>query len=62
MEDECANVINFADGELEADAAQAFRIHLVSCEPCRINLVDAIQLSARLSELRACSIVIASVP
>lgn len=49
MEDTCTDLVSFADGELEPMAAQAFRNHLVSCEACRVNLVDVMQLSAQLS-------------
>lgn len=45
------DLISFADGELERDAAQAFRQHLRYCERCQVGLVEAITLSARLADL-----------
>jgi anti-sigma factor RsiW len=48
----CADLIYFADGELEADRAAVFRDHLATCEPCQAGLVEALQLSAQLSALR----------
>ena len=47
----CDDLYPFADGELDSERAAAFRIHLRTCEPCQTALVEAIQLSARLSEL-----------
>jgi anti-sigma factor RsiW len=47
----CDDLVGFADGELEADRAAAFRAHLLSCEACRRGLVEAMQLNARFSEL-----------
>ena len=48
----CDDLIRFADGELEPERAAAFRAHLRTCEVCRAGLVEAMQLNARLSELR----------
>lgn len=47
----CDDLIAFADGELDAERAAAFRIHLRGCEACQRALIEAVQLSARLSEL-----------
>lgn len=47
----CDDLIAFADGELDSERAAAFRIHLRTCEACQRALVEAVQLSARLSEL-----------
>jgi len=48
----CQNLIAFADGELDDEGAATFRIHLATCEACQTGLVEAMQLSARLSELK----------
>lgn len=48
----CDDLVAFADGELDPDRAAAFREHLRTCERCRRALVEVLQLSARLSELR----------
>src|SRR5262249_31087464 len=48
----CNDLVAFADGELDAERAAAFRAHLASCEACQAGLVEAMQLSARLSELK----------
>ena len=48
----CQNLIAFADGELDDESAATFRIHLATCEACQTGLVEAMQLSARLSELK----------
>ena len=48
----CLDLVAFADGELDAEHAAAFRAHLATCEACRTGLVEAMQLSARLSELK----------
>lgn len=47
----CANLVSFADGELEPAAAAAFRDHLRSCEACQRGLIEAQQLGAQLSTL-----------
>jgi hypothetical protein len=47
----CDDLIAFADGELDSERAAAFRIHLRDCEACQRALIEAVQLSARLSEL-----------
>jgi cellulose synthase operon protein C len=51
MSQPCSDLIHFADGELEPERAHAFRIHLLTCESCRIGLVEALQLDVRLVEL-----------
>lgn len=51
MGNDCDNLVSFAEGELEAPVAHAFRVHLASCEACQVNLVETLQLSAHLSEL-----------
>ena len=48
----CDDLIAFADGELDSERAAAFRIHLCTCEACQSALIEAVQLSARLSELK----------
>jgi anti-sigma factor RsiW len=47
----CDDLIAFADGELDSERAAAFRIHLRTCDACQRALIEAVQLSARLSEL-----------
>lgn len=47
----CGDLIAFVDGELDAERAAAFRVHLQTCETCETALVEAVQLGARLSEL-----------
>ena len=47
----CDDLIAFADGELDSERAAAFRIHLRTCEACQSALIEAVKLSARLSEL-----------
>lgn len=47
----CDDLIAFADGELDSERAAAFRSHLRTCEACQSALIEAVQLSARLSEL-----------
>lgn len=47
----CENLISFVDGQLDADAAEAFREHLRTCVTCPDNLIEAVQLSAHLSTL-----------
>jgi hypothetical protein len=47
----CDNLISFVDGQLDTDEAEAFRAHLRACEACPDNLIEAVQLSARLSTL-----------
>jgi len=51
MNSPCVDLVGFADGELEEERAKAFRTHLVTCTACRVGLVEALQLRARLSEL-----------
>lgn len=48
MKVSCDDLVNFADGELEPDDAEAFRSHLQTCAACRAGLLEAMQLSARL--------------
>jgi hypothetical protein len=47
----CDDLIAFVDGELDSERAGVFRIHLRTCEACQSALIEAVQLSARLSEL-----------
>src|SRR5215470_8706958 len=47
----CHDLVSFADGELDAERAAAFREHLRTCEACQEGLVEAMQLSAHLSTL-----------
>jgi anti-sigma factor RsiW len=48
----CDDVVSFADGELAPERAAAFRAHLRTCRRCRTGLVEAMQMNARLSDLR----------
>jgi hypothetical protein len=48
---DCTNLIPFIDGELSVDDAYDFRAHLVTCEACRVGLVEELQLTARLSDM-----------
>jgi len=41
-----ATLAMYVDGELDADEAEAFALHLASCEACRAGLHDALQLVA----------------
>lgn len=45
MTDHCADLDEFFDGELAADRADAFRIHLPSCERCQGVLLGRMQES-----------------
>lgn len=47
----CSDLVAFADGELEPDRAEAFRVHLQTCERCQTELIPAIQLSTHLAVL-----------
>jgi hypothetical protein len=51
MSQRCSDLIHFADGEIDPERAHAFRVHLLTCESCRIGLVEALQLDARLADL-----------
>jgi hypothetical protein len=51
MNPRCADLIRFADGELDPEQAEEFRAHLRTCALCRAGLVEALQLSARLGGL-----------
>ena len=51
MSEPCSDLVSFADGELDAERAQAFRSHLPTCAACQAGLLEAIQLDARLSTL-----------
>lgn len=53
MNPRCADLIAFADGELDPDRAGEFRAHLATCALCRAGLVEAVQLGARLGGLAA---------
>lgn len=48
----CADLTEFADGELAPGPAQAFRDHLAGCERCQRTLLETMQMEARLTELR----------
>lgn len=48
----CEMLVAFADGELDAAAAQAMREHLASCSACERDLTMHLQLGAALSTLR----------
>ena len=50
----CDDLVGFADGELDAEPAAAFRTHLQTCETCQALLVEALQLTVRLGELAPC--------
>lgn len=45
----CDDLVAFADGELEPVRAHAFRLHLMDCDACRVGLIQAMQLGARLN-------------
>jgi anti-sigma factor RsiW len=45
----CADLLALVDGELDAERAQAFRDHLPDCEPCKVKLLEVMQLVAQLS-------------
>ena len=47
----CEMIAAFADGELDAIAAQAFREHLAGCSTCERQLLTQLQLGAALSLL-----------
>jgi len=49
----CADLVDFVDGELAPDRADAFREHLRTCATCPAALLEAMQLNARLSTLTA---------
>lgn len=51
MTSPCEDVTAFADGEMSDDRAAAFREHLMTCDVCRLALVEAMQLDVRLGEL-----------
>src|ERR1700754_229884 len=51
MTQPCLDLVRFADGELEPERAESFRAHLRTCAACQAGLVEAMQLSARLSAL-----------
>ncbi len=51
MTETCSDLVSFVDGELDAEHAEAFRAHLRTCDACQTGLVEAMQLSARLSTL-----------
>jgi len=46
----CDDLPEFADGELDAARAAAFRDHLRTCDACQLGLIETVQLAARLSE------------
>jgi anti-sigma factor RsiW len=45
-----AELVPFCDGELAPYRARRFREHLRSCEICRRNVVDVMQLIAQLGD------------
>lgn len=47
----CSDLVGFADGELDAERAGAFRQHLDECAACQADLLEAVQLGAQLSTL-----------
>lgn len=49
----CGDLVLFVDGELDPARAEAFRVHLATCETCQRDLESHMQLDARLSELAA---------
>ncbi|MBC7977345.1 MAG: zf-HC2 domain-containing protein, partial [Myxococcales bacterium] len=51
MTEPCSDLVPFADGELEPARADAFRRHLRTCAACQAELVEAMQMSARLGML-----------
>jgi putative zinc finger protein len=48
----CWGLIPFSDNELDAERADAFRVHLGTCEDCQRSLVWLQQLDARMSSAR----------
>ncbi|WP_257462779.1 CHAT domain-containing protein [Archangium lipolyticum] len=53
MSNACERLERFVDGELEPAEADAFREHLLSCEPCQAALSEAVQLELRAERLLA---------
>ena len=51
MTELCSDLVRFADGELDEPRADAFRAHLATCPTCPAELIDAMELHARLSAL-----------
>lgn len=47
----CGDLFLFFDGELPADRIEAFRDHLIDCQPCQAGLHDLVQLEAGVSAL-----------
>lgn len=47
----CADLEEFADGEMTATRAGAFRAHLAGCVKCQDGLIKHQQLSARISTM-----------
>jgi cellulose synthase operon protein C len=62
MNQPCHDLIRFADGELEPERAEVFRAHLRTCATCPAELVEALQMSARLSELGSTADIVKLVP
>jgi anti-sigma factor RsiW len=48
---ECDELVPFADGELDASRADKFRDHLKACDDCRKNIIEHVDLVARLKDL-----------
>lgn len=45
----CWQVVSYADGELDAERADAFRLHLARCTKCQCAVVAHLELTARLA-------------
>lgn len=46
----CDDRVAFAHGELGTERANAYRLHLRGCDPCRSGLVDTMRLDTMLSQ------------
>lgn len=44
----CDDVVDFAAGELSSERADAFRAHLRACGACKAELLEVVELMARL--------------
>lgn len=47
----CADITAFADGELAADRAAAFRVHLAGCAQCQTQIAENVELQVRIKNL-----------
>ena len=45
----CSLLVPFVDGECQPAEAEAFRIHLATCNSCQVGLLQAMLLRERLS-------------